>query len=274
MENRLQLMLITNDPATALAAEAAGVDRIFLDLERLGKQERQGHLDTYISDHEFEDLIPLRESITRSQILVRVNPVNVKTQHEVDKVIRVGADIVMLPMFVSRKEVEQFVEAVDGRARVCLLLETPQALVRLEEIATVPGVHEIHIGMNDLHIAFRLKFMFELLSGGLIEYAAAKIKSCGVTFGFGGIARVGEGLLPAEKIIGEHARLGSELAILSRTFHRGMQAHAEQASAGTLALEIEKIRAAHRQALLRTASEVEHNRLEVQKIVWQITEKF
>lgn len=37
-------------------------------------------------------------------------------------------------------------------------------------------------------------------------------------FGFGGIARIGDGLLPAEKILAEHVRLGSSSVILSRTF--------------------------------------------------------
>ncbi|MDE6340527.1 MAG: aldolase, partial [Muribaculaceae bacterium] len=35
---------------------------------------------------------------------------------------------------------------------------------------------------------------------------------------FGGIAKLGDGLLPAEKVIMEHYRLGSTRAILSRTF--------------------------------------------------------
>ena len=38
----LKLMYITNDPRTALIAEQAGVDRIFVDLETVGKQQRQG----------------------------------------------------------------------------------------------------------------------------------------------------------------------------------------------------------------------------------------
>ena len=45
-----------------------------------------------------------------------------------------------------------------------------------------------------------------------------KIKRKGITYGFGGIASIGKGLLPAEHIIKEHYRLGSELVILSRSF--------------------------------------------------------
>lgn len=44
-----------------------------------------------------------------------------------------------------------------------------------------------------------------------------------IPFGFGGIARIGEGDLPSDYILGEHVRLGSTSVILSRTF-KGMVA--------------------------------------------------
>jgi len=46
----LKLMYITNDAEIAKIAENAGVDWIFVDLEINGKEERQGHLDTVISN--------------------------------------------------------------------------------------------------------------------------------------------------------------------------------------------------------------------------------
>ncbi len=45
-----------------------------------------------------------------------------------------------------------------------------------------------------------------------------KFKTKGIEYGFGGIARIGEGTLPAERIVMEHYRLGSTIAILSRSF--------------------------------------------------------
>lgn len=38
----LKLMYITNQPEIAQIAESAGVDRIFVDLEYIGKSDRQG----------------------------------------------------------------------------------------------------------------------------------------------------------------------------------------------------------------------------------------
>ena len=42
----LKLMYITNDENVAKIADKHGVDRIFVDLEQIGKQERQGGMDT------------------------------------------------------------------------------------------------------------------------------------------------------------------------------------------------------------------------------------
>ena len=52
---------------------------------------------------------------------------------------------------------------VNKRVKTCLLLETSQALCRLDDILTLEGIDEIHIGLNDLHLSMGLDFMFELL---------------------------------------------------------------------------------------------------------------
>ena len=52
----LKLMYITNRPEIAMIAESAGVDRIFVDMEFIGKAERQGGLDTVKSRHSIADV--------------------------------------------------------------------------------------------------------------------------------------------------------------------------------------------------------------------------
>ncbi len=214
----LQLMYITNKPEVAVLAQKAGVERIFVDLEINGKIDRQGHLDTVISHHTLSDVAMVKSVLTTSKLLVRVNPIFEGSKQEIDAVIEAGADVVMLPMFTTAEEVELFVQYVDGRARTCLLLETAPALARLDDILAVPGIDEIHVGLNDLHLSMHLDFIFELLADGIVEYICSKIAAKNIPYGFGGIARVGLGMLPAEYIIAEHHRLGSQLAILSRSF--------------------------------------------------------
>lgn len=238
------MLFITNDPALASHAVAAGVDRLFVDLEYLGKQERQGHLDTHRATHTPEDVAALRRVVPEAEIMARVNPMHADSAAEIDAVIGAGADRVMLPMFTTAEEVGDFLDLVDGRAGTTLLLETPQALARVDEIlAHRARIGEIHVGLNDLHLGLGLDFMFEVLSGGLVDYLAAKVRAAGVRLGIGGIARVGEGAVPAELVIGEHVRLGSEMAILSRTFHQRAATVAELEEALDLAEEIGKVRA-------------------------------
>jgi hypothetical protein len=170
----MELILITNDPAMALHAQECGVHRIMVDLELIGKDARQGHLNTVISGHTTDDVHNIGKVLSRSKLQVRVNPLHEGSQNEIDTVIGLGADIVMLPMFTTANEAQRFVDIVGGRAKTQLLVETPQALVRIDDVVAVPGVDEIYIGLNDHHLGRGLRFMFELQSGGIIEYLAAE----------------------------------------------------------------------------------------------------
>lgn len=214
----LKLMYITNNVEVAKIAQKAGVDRIWIDLETLGKEERQKGLNTVKSKHSIEDIKNIAPIITSSELLVRVNPWNDNSVEEIEQVIAAGADVVMLPMWRSFDEVEAFLNVVNKRAKTTLLLETKEAVEHLDSILTLPEIDEVHIGLNDLHLAYQLDFMFEPLVNGLVENICLKLKEANLPFGFGGIARIGEGTLPAEKILMEHYRLGSSRVILSRTF--------------------------------------------------------
>ena len=215
----LKLMYITNDLAVAKIAADAGVDRIFIDMEVLGKAERQGGMDTVQSHHVPEDIAKVRAAIgNKAEIMARVNPLNPNSQAEIDASIKNGADIIMLPMWKTAEDLQQFAEMVDGRAKTMPLLETPSAADNLEEALRVPGIDEIHIGLNDLHLGYHQKFMFQLLADGTVDRLCTQFREANIPYGFGGAGRPGSGMLPAEYIIGEHYRLGSEYVILSRSF--------------------------------------------------------
>ncbi len=220
----LKLMYITNRPEVARIAQAAGVDRIFVDLEYIGKGQRQGGMDTVQSHHTVEDVKIISEIIDTSELLVRVNPIHEKTEEytsseeEINAVIENGADIVMLPYYKTVAEVERFLAIVGGRAKTMLLLETPEAVEILPETLELPGIDSIHIGLNDLSLAYGMKFMFQLLTDGTVERLCKQIGEKNIPYGFGGIASLGKGMIPAEMVVKEHYRLGSCCAILSRSF--------------------------------------------------------
>lgn len=211
-------MYITNDPVVAASAQAAGVERIFIDLEINGKEKRQGHLDTVISRHSMADVARVRTVLDTSELLVRVNPVFEDSREEINTVIESGADVVMLPYFKTRREVETFVGLVDGRAKVCLLCETKEAAAGIDDILEVDGIDQVHVGINDLCISFGHEFMFQEVANGTVEKLCASFKRARVSYGFGGLARLGAGALSAEYVLGEHYRLGSGNIILSRAF--------------------------------------------------------
>ena len=219
-EKRLTLMLIPPDTRVAVALGGCGVDRAFVDLETLGKAERQGHVAAHFAHHTIDEVGAYREATRDVELMVRTNPLHDGTRDELERVLEHGPDVVMLPMFRHPREVERYLQLVAGRARVNLLVETPQAMVRLREILSVGPVDEVHVGLNDLHLALGLDFMFELLAGGVVDMLAAVCREAGVPMGIGGVARVDEGAVPGRLVIGEHVRLGSSEVILSRTFTR------------------------------------------------------
>ena len=220
----LNLMYITNKPAVAQIAEQAGVDWIFLDMEFIGKDARQGGLDTVQNHHTVSDVKNIKAVIKTAKLLVRVNPIHdalldyPSSKEEIDDVIAAGADIVMLPFFKTVAEVESFISFVDSRAKTCLLLETAESATLIDEILKVPGIDMIHIGLNDLHLSLGMKFMFQLLTDGIVESLAKKIKAKGIPFGFGGLARLDAGAVPGKYVLKEHYRLGSSMVIISRSF--------------------------------------------------------
>lgn len=265
---QLKLMILCNDAESALEAQEAGVDRIFYDMEFIGKAERQHGRNTVKSDNKLDGIPAVRQVLNKSELLVRTNPIHAYTKMEVDQAIAYGADILMLPMVIDQHDVEQYVSYVNGRAKVCIMIETAAAMARLDKILAVPGVNEVFVGLNDLHISMGLTFMFELLSDGLVEYIAQKCNKVGMPFGFGGIARIGEGDLPSDNILGEHVRLGSSSVILSRTF-KGVVGVDANAHPIDLKEEVEKVRI--RLEEINTWTESQH--IENRKIISEAVDK-
>lgn len=220
----LKLMYITNNPFVAEIADRNGVDRIFIDMEFIGKQSRQRGRDSVMNLHTPSDIKNIRKVLKNAEILCRVNPIHqagkdyVSSKEEIDQAIDAGADIIMLPYFKTAEEVAEFTEYVGGRAKTMPLLETPEAFEKADEILSVSGIDEIYIGLNDLSMGYKMKFMFEPLADGKVDILCQKFREKNIPYGFGGIASLGKGLLPSEYVIKEHYRLGSECAILSRSF--------------------------------------------------------
>jgi len=221
------LTALTRDPTVIQAADLAGVDRIGIDIERLGKDHRQSHKpELRFSDHRLEDLQTVSANVRKAEIFARLNPLHAGTRAEIEQSLALGARAIMLPFFTSPEEAASFVEMIAGRAKPLLLVETAAAVKRIREIVTIDGVNEIMVGLNDLHLSLGLGHPFEvLLSDGLYE-VAEQVRGAGLRFGFGGVARFDDPSLPVspDLILAQYALLGGATAWLSRSFFRGLPA--------------------------------------------------
>src|SRR5436309_956040 len=81
------LTLWTDDASVAARADAAGVDRIGVDLERRGKAERQRGLGTWISPHTLGDLPAVAAALDRARLFARINPWGPGSEVEVEEVL-------------------------------------------------------------------------------------------------------------------------------------------------------------------------------------------
>lgn len=275
----LKFMYITNDTDVALMAEACGVDRIFVDMEYIGKSDRQGGMNTVQNRHTVDDIKRLRAVLTRSQLMVRCNPIHGSTasytssKEEIDAVVAAGADIIMLPYFKTADEVECFLRLVDGRAKTLLLFETPESVEAIDSILSLRGIDEVFVGLNDLSLGYGKKFMFELLADGTVEALCLKFRQYGLPYGFGGIASLGKGLLRAERVIAEHFRLGSTCAILSRSFCLDHLSDDRESFFGKFAAELERVRDYEAFCFKQNSSFFEENTVQVRRAVTDVVSR-
>jgi len=214
------LTLITDDATLAAHADAAGVNRIGVDLEYLGKTERQLSPDARFSRHNWDDLSRISKCLNLADLFVRINPIHAGTEAEIETALELGANVLMLPNFRSADEAATFVRAVRGRARVSILVEMAPAVVRIREILDVPGIDEVMIGLNDLHLQCGVANHFEVLASPLVDMLATEVLRKGLPLSIGGVGRVGDRVqpIPTDLVYAQYPRLGATGAWLARSF--------------------------------------------------------
>lgn len=220
-ESEFSLTLLSTDPGWIAAADAAGVRRIGVDIERRGKAQRQAHVpDARINTHDLADLAVVTAVARHAVPFARLNPWHDDSPAEIDRALGHGARCLMLPYFHGLDEVRRFVEAVAARAEIVLLLETPAAMARLHEISAIEGVAEIMVGLNDMHIGLRLANPMEVATSDLLRHIAELTRAAGLRFGFGGIAPPCLAGLPVspDLLIARYAQLQATSAWISRSF--------------------------------------------------------
>jgi len=191
----------------------------YIDLENIGKLERQKSTNSYISDHIIEDIKLIKRQIKPKQLGVRINPIGVHSEKEINKCIEYGVSRIMLPMFQDVEEVNIFKRLVKKRVSLELLFETPKSI---KKIATfdLKSIDYIHVGLNDLSLALGNQFMHELLVNDYLEEFTLYLKKNLYRFGIGGIGAVDSIPFSPDLILASNLVIGSQRLILSRSFKK------------------------------------------------------
>jgi hypothetical protein len=236
--SELALTLFTNDPALAGAADRAGVNRIGIDMEQIGKAARQSHLATWISDHAEADLATIRPVLERATLFARCNPIHPESAAEIDRLIDAGVKAIMLPFFKTVTEAERFIRLVDERAHPVLLAETAEAAAAIADICRIPGVREVHIGLNDMRLSLGWPSHFHVLVSDFLVAVCGVILDAGIKLGVGGVGRAGDNELPipADLVSAQIVRLHATSTLVSRSFFRAPMP-------ADLNVELQKLRA-------------------------------
>lgn len=226
MIQAMKLMLFTNDSELAKQAEAAGIDRIVVDFEFRGKSSRQLGYHLEVNKADLTELREIRKAIGLP-IVARINPISSESCTEVNAVISEGADILMLPMFRTKAEVESFIAFVGNKATKSLLFETKGSVEIAKELKYL-SFDEYYIGLNDMAIDYNLSFAYDVLNFDIVQRIRHELPD--LPFGFGGITVVDRGSpLKTKAILNKMADYGCSLAILRRAFKRDINGRSMQA---------------------------------------------
>ncbi|MEM7240636.1 MAG: aldolase [Pseudomonadota bacterium] len=259
--------MIVDDPEIAGFISKQGVHRLFVDLEVNGKHKRQGHLDTVQSVQTMDTVSRIRDGAPEGHLLVRINPFHDGTAAEVDEVIAHGADSIMLPMFHDYDTLAAFLDLLNDRIEAVPLFETVGSIAALPKIIEQLPISTLHFGLNDLSLERGDKMIFSPLAKDVLEDASQALKAKGIPFGIGGIARVSEGKIPPELLLGEHVRLGSSAAILSRSFHRQAKTLEELKGVMNFETEIAKLLRIYESFRAGTEDHLEANKIAFKEAV-------
>jgi len=210
----LDLFVFSARPEMAAEAVRAGAAGVVVDWERRGKERRQCGFDTQIGADTPDDLRRVRAA-TDGRVLCRVNGWGPWTPHELTTAAALGADEVLLPMVRRPAEVDRALDALGGRCGLGILVETVDAVARVEDLAMRP-LSRLYLGLNDLMIDRGNRCLFEPLVDGTADHVRAAT-TC--PFGVAGLTIPGGGHpVPSALLAAELARLDASFTFLRRSF--------------------------------------------------------
>ncbi len=139
-------------------------------------------------------------------------------------------------------------------------------------MAELDDVYELYVGLNDLHMALNLDFMFQPLADGMVDVVAHDATESGKRFGFGGVARVGTGMVPGEMVLSEHIRLNSSTVILSRAFFSPDEMNSKDPAA-IFERELSKLQNSEKMLMNREPDQINSDNVKFKDVVKAVVNK-
>lgn len=251
----INLFAFANNPAAARAVVGAGATGVVVDWERRGKRARQAGADTQINADTPSDLAAVRAAES-GVLLCRVNRWSAWTPAEIDLAVGLGADEILLPMVRRPEEVDAALAVVAGRCRLGILVETTDAVRRVDSLVARP-LSRVYLGLNDLMIDRGGSSLFAPLVDGTADRVAAATITAGIPFGVAGLTRPEDGRpVPCRLVLAALTRVGASFTFLRRSFWA-------DTAGRDLAVEVPRILAAAETARQRPAPQVTAARAEL-----------
>ena len=260
----INLFAFANSAAPARAVVGAGATGVVVDWERRGKRRRQAGADTQINADTPDDLAAVRAA-QAGVVLCRVNRWSRWTPAEIDLVVSLGADEVLLPMVRRPEEVDAALDAVAGRCGLGILVETTDAVRRVDALVERP-LSRLYVGLNDLMIDRGGGPLFLALVDGTVDRVAAATLGAGIPFGVAGLTLPEAGRpVPCRLVLGALARVGASFTFLRRSFWA-------DTAGRDLDVEVPRILAAAGEASRRPSAQVDADHAELAAAVDLLSE--
>jgi hypothetical protein len=213
----IDAFVFSTDASFARRAVVAGAAGVIVDWERRGKRERQAGADTQVNADTPADLARVRAA-TAGRVVCRVNGWGPWSGAEIDRAVALGADEILLPMVRRPGEVDAALAAVGGRCGLGILVETTEAVRRVDELVRRP-LARLYVGLNDLMIDRGGRALFAALVDGTVD-RVREATPAGTPFGVAGLTLPERGHpVPCRLLAAELARLDASFTFLRRSFH-------------------------------------------------------
>lgn len=214
MHSSFGLLLFSVDHIVIDAAMKAGAAAVVVDLENVGKSDRQVGANTQINDQSIDDVKRVR-ALTGGHLICRTNGRGPDTPQEIEQVLAAGADELLLPMVRSCADVEEVLKLVKNRCSLGVMLETRESLKIARDLSQLP-VQRVYVGLNDLALELGNPSIFDAVVDGTVDRLRELFT---VPFGFGGLTLPELGNpIPCRLLMGEMARLNCQFSVLRRSF--------------------------------------------------------